>query len=543
LQIFLKTFDIFERTFLIQDDVSAAQVRRRGKPTSQFPKFDPVRMNILAAELKELYTAVTRPQQRLWIVDDALFPAASDAEKHPILQYWEAGGLSDDFTLVNTAEEHSPDASFASLAHRSTPEEWARQGKYLFDHRHYAQAEHCYSRAGNSFRREQDISRAFSLQSEAARFAGREERAEAASRYREAAEQFCALNMPERAAGCYDEAGLNKEAGDLLRRHGKLEMAALQYLKCNAFSEQFTRRDACVQASGCLEAAGKPTEALEVLQGAKLWPDALQMLLTRGGTIDRELRARVAKLAYLHFENRPDCTVQADEALRLFGTDAERERFLLAHRCYSRLIDLYRATNRPEKAARILEREGAWLEAARDYRTAQLPRQAAENSVRGVSFRMRWRQDGRASLDGISQKDVDEALNLTIESCRREDLKVLGYKCRALKLMLAGDVKGLSECADYFKDKLGKCTMTTTAGALVAADVLAWGLRYAQKKERDARARVVTMHVRVFDCMHGDISLEISIVMRVQADFKTRGLVLCILVCVFLSVLSLIRGC
>ena len=454
------------------------QVRRRGKPTSEFPQFDPIRMNILAAELKELYTAVTRPQQRLWIVDDVLFPAGADIEKHPMLQYWEAGGLSDGFTLVNTAEEHSPDASFASLAHRSTPEEWARQGKYLFEHRHYAQAEHCYSRAGDGFRREQEIARAFTLESEAARFAGREERAEAVARYREAAERFCDLMMPERAASCYDEAGMNREAGNLLRSHGKFQLAAIQYLKCTAFSEHFTRRDACLEASGCLETAGQLTGALEILQGAKLWPEALRMLVANGDAVESQLRARVAKLAYLHFENRRDCAAQADQALSLFGTDDARERFLLTHRCYDRLAALYRTTNRHEKAAKIMEREGAWLEAARDYRVAQLPRAAAESSIRGVSAGLRWR-DGRAVLEGLSEKDVCQALDPTIEGCcvAQDELKALGYKCRALKAMLAGDVEGLSECASYFRRRQCQYSMAKTSGALVAADLMAWELR------------------------------------------------------------------
>ncbi len=457
-----------------------SQVRLRGKPTAEFPQFDRIKMNILAAELKELYTAVTRPQQRLWIVDDALFPACgSEAEKHPILQYWEAGGVSDDFTLVNTAEEYSATASFASLAHRSTPEEWARQGKYLFTHRHYAQAEHCYSRAGPNYRREQDISRAFTLQSEAAQFAGREERAEAVVRFREAAERFCALEMPERASKCYDEAGMNREAGDLLRQHESFELAAKQYLKCTIFSEHFSRRDACLAASGCLESAGQPNQALEVLQGAKLWLEALQMLTTRSDAADPKLRASVAKLAFLHFENRPDCAAHADKAIQLFGTDAERERFLLAHRCHDRLVALYRATGRHDKAAKILEREGAWLEAARDYRAAQLPRPAGENAVRGVASVMRWRPDGRAALDGLSEAAAHEALESAIDGggVGKDELRVLSHKCLALRSMLGGDVGRLMECARYFARRQGQVKLTTAQGALEAADLMAWELR------------------------------------------------------------------
>ena len=459
------------------------QVRLRGKPTAEFPQFDRARMNILAAELKELYTAVTRPQQRLWIVDDALFPAGAEAEKHPMLQYWEAGGVSDDYTLVNTAEEYSPAASFASLAHRSTPEEWARQGQYLFEHRHYAQAEHCYSRAGASFRKEQDISRAYKLESEAARFAGREERADAVVRFREAAELFTALGMPERASKCYDEAGMNREAGDLLRQHGRYEPAAKQFLKCTAFTDQFSRRDACLAASGCLESAGKPSEALEVLQGAKLWPDALRTLVERGGAIDPQLRASVAKLAFLHFENRPESAALADEALQLFGTDSERERFLLAHRCHDRLIALYRSTGRHEKAAKILEREGAWLEAARDFRAAQLPRPAGENAVRGVAAGMRWRPNGTVVLEGLCEAEAHEALDPAIGGCggSKDELKVLGYKCLALRAMLSGDVGRLLDCARYFGGRHGQVTMRTAQGALAAAELMAWEMRCARK--------------------------------------------------------------
>ena len=436
---------------------------------------------MLAAELKELYTAVTRPQQRLWIVDDALFPAGgTEAEKHPMLQYWEAGGVSDDFTLVNTAEEYSQAASFASLAHHSTPEEWARQGKYLFEHNHYAQAEHCYSRAGAGFRLEQGISRAFTLQSEAERFAGREERAEAVARFREAAERFCALDMPERSSKCYDAAGMNREAGDILRKHEKYELAAKQYLKCTVTSESFSRRDACLAASECLELAGEQLQALEVLQGANLWPEALRMLNERGDAIDPRLRANVARLAFLHFRKKRGCAAHEDEALRLCGNDAEQERFLLAHRCHDRLVELYRTTGQHGKAAKILHEEGLWLEAARDYRAAQLPRLAGENTVRGVAAGMRWRPDGRVVLEGLSEAEAHEALASAIDVCSgsRDELRTLGYKCLALRAMLGGDVGRLLECTRYFGSRQGQVAITTAQGALLAADLMRWELRY-----------------------------------------------------------------
>jgi tetratricopeptide (TPR) repeat protein len=455
------------------------QVRKRGKPTTDYPQFDRVRMNILASELKELYTAVTRPQQRLWIVDEDMYTGDGDTDKHPMLQYWEAGGCSDSFTLVNSAEEYSAGASFASMAHRSTPEEWARQGKYLFEHKHYSQAEHCYSRAGVQFKRQQDISHAFMLRGEAARFSNREERVAARSKYGEAAESFKALEMWDRASECYEKGGMHREAGDLLKQRGQFEKAAEQYLKCTAFSDQYSRRDASLDACACLELAGQWMGALRVLQEAKLWREAIALLAANGDKIERAAMTRVAKLAYLHFEHKVDCQGYADDALRLHATDAERERFLITHKSYDRLIVLYRATEQHEKAANLLEKDGAWAEAAQHYRRAGLSKAAGENTVRAVSSGMRWDVNGQATLVDVTAGEAHTLLDKAIADCtgQRDELQVLARKCQALKAMLVGNSTGLAECAGFFSERFSRCNLSSPRMVDAAADLFAWDLR------------------------------------------------------------------
>lgn len=50
-------------------------------PTS-FPSFDEAKHILLCSELKQLYVAITRTKQRLWIFENA------DELSHPLFDYW-----------------------------------------------------------------------------------------------------------------------------------------------------------------------------------------------------------------------------------------------------------------------------------------------------------------------------------------------------------------------------------------------------------------------------------------------------------------------
>jgi tetratricopeptide (TPR) repeat protein len=120
--------------------------------TKAAPAFSEEKHNILAIELKILYTAITRARQRvgfplsssmrfdfnirllvqLWIFD------TDQESRETMFEYWNSLNLIDIVSSSNSV-------SFLSLAEKSSPEKWMKQGKAFFDRREYESALLCFN--------------------------------------------------------------------------------------------------------------------------------------------------------------------------------------------------------------------------------------------------------------------------------------------------------------------------------------------------------------------------------------------------------------
>ncbi|KAF9033219.1 hypothetical protein BDZ89DRAFT_983953 [Hymenopellis radicata] len=95
------------------------------------PVFENIRHATICTELKSLYVAITRARENVWIAD------ASEAGQS-MRAYW---------TSRNLIHNYAPGNDAPQLATSSTSEEWAAQGRELFDQKKYGAAKHCYTRA------------------------------------------------------------------------------------------------------------------------------------------------------------------------------------------------------------------------------------------------------------------------------------------------------------------------------------------------------------------------------------------------------------
>lgn len=96
--------------------------------------FDELQHKSLSAELKYLYTAITRAKCNLWIYD-----SHSD-NRLPVFDYWSKRGLVDVINVDDTSEN-------MPFATTSTPEEWKEQGDYFKRKRLWEPAMKCYNKA------------------------------------------------------------------------------------------------------------------------------------------------------------------------------------------------------------------------------------------------------------------------------------------------------------------------------------------------------------------------------------------------------------
>ncbi|KAF8020980.1 hypothetical protein BT93_G1407 [Corymbia citriodora subsp. variegata] len=200
------------------------------------PSFDDAKHNILCSELKQLYVAITRTRQRLWICENAL------EFSKPMFDYWKKKCLVQVRAVDHTLAE--------AMQVRSMPEEWKSQGFKLLREGNYPMATMCFERAryeygeklakASAFKADADLKHVLSPQ-------------EASDLRRQAAEIFEAIGLADSAAECfymlkeYEKAGriyMDKcgesaleKAGDCFSLAGRYTLAAEAYAKGNIFSK------------------------------------------------------------------------------------------------------------------------------------------------------------------------------------------------------------------------------------------------------------------------------------------------------------------
>ncbi|KAK3421370.1 hypothetical protein EUGRSUZ_G02028 [Eucalyptus grandis] len=200
------------------------------------PSFDDAKHNILCSELKQLYVAITRTRQRLWICENAL------EFSKPILDYWKKKCLIQ-VRLVDHALAEA-------MQVRSTPEEWKLQGFKLLREGNYPMAIMCFERARYTYGEKLAKASAFKADADLKHISNPQE---ASDLRRQAAEIYETIGMADSAAECfymlkeYEMAGkiyMDKCGESALEKAGECfslarcySLAAEAYARANIFSK------------------------------------------------------------------------------------------------------------------------------------------------------------------------------------------------------------------------------------------------------------------------------------------------------------------
>ncbi|RVW47891.1 Helicase SEN1 [Vitis vinifera] len=158
--------------------------------------FDEAKHNVLCSELKQLYVAITRTRQRLWICD------IIDEVSKPMLEYWEK------LSLIQVRCLHDLVAQGMQVASR--PDEWRSQGFKLFHEHNYEMARLCFEKAGDMYN--EKFARAASLQALANSISSSSPQM-AKNYLSEAADMFEGIGKAEYAAKCFFEMRSYERAG------------------------------------------------------------------------------------------------------------------------------------------------------------------------------------------------------------------------------------------------------------------------------------------------------------------------------------------
>ncbi|XP_057960849.1 uncharacterized protein LOC131152911 [Malania oleifera] len=192
--------------------------------------------NVLCSELKQLYVAMTRTRQRLWICENR------EGLTNPVFDYWKI------LSLVKVSQ--LDDSLVLGMQGASSPYEWRSRGIKLFYENNYEMAIMCFERAGDVYMEKWAKAKFHQTTAECMWHSNPEN---ASKILRQAAELFDAIGKGGIAAECfyklkeYDKAGriymekcgesMLDRAAECFCKAGHHMLAAELYARGNFFSE------------------------------------------------------------------------------------------------------------------------------------------------------------------------------------------------------------------------------------------------------------------------------------------------------------------
>ncbi|KAI3840106.1 hypothetical protein MKX03_003562 [Papaver bracteatum] len=260
---------------------------------AKFPKFSEGRHQILCSELKQLYVAITRTRQRLWICENI------DDFSKPMFDYWKK--------LCLVQERELDESLVRAMQVTSSKEEWTSRGIKLLDEGNFEMATMCFERAGDSFL--EKLAKASGLRAAGVHMLGSNTKLAHVALV-EAAEIYESIGKADLAAKCFMDikdfkrAGMMylencgdsrlEDAGDCFSVAGCWSTASDVYSRCNCFSKCLL-----VCANGNLFETG--------LQFMKLWKESARLNLDTAKSQDLiDMERSFLKSCALHYHQQND---------------------------------------------------------------------------------------------------------------------------------------------------------------------------------------------------------------------------------------------
>ncbi|KAG6714356.1 hypothetical protein I3842_05G198900 [Carya illinoinensis] len=307
--------------------------------------------NVMCSELKQLYVAVTRTRQRLWICEN------TEEFCKPMFDYWKKK------RLVQVKQLDYLLAQAMQVA--SSSEEWRSRGMKLYHDCNYEIATMCFERAGDTYWERR--SKAASLRATADRMRHLNPKA-ANGILREAANIFEAIGKGDSAARCFFESGDYERAGRLyLEKCGesKLEKAGECFSLAGCYEQA-----ADVYARGyfflkCLKVCSKGKLFDKGLEYIRHWKQDATMdfgVIRRGKVIEKLELEFLESCAHHYYEHKDHISMM--RFVKGFHSIELMRKFLKRLGCFDELLLLEEELGNFLEAANIAKLRGDILKAS-----------------------------------------------------------------------------------------------------------------------------------------------------------------------------------
>ncbi|PWA77945.1 uvrD-like Helicase, ATP-binding domain, P-loop containing nucleoside triphosphate hydrolase [Artemisia annua] len=289
------------------------------KLPQSFPTFSKERHNVLCSELKQLYVAITRTRQRLWICENK-----KELSK-PMFDYWKMKGLVQIRKLDSSVVQ--------SMWVASTPQEWWERGKKLFYENNFVMETLCFERAGDITW--EKLAKAFGFRASADQIRGTNH--ESFLGYvREAAGIFESIRKFESAASCYCDLGEFEIAGKLyLNKCGKVDVAAECFTLSRCYTEAAEAYAKGDHFANCLLVCKRGKLFDKGLEYIKYWKEHVNVRSKEVRKIEQEFLENGA----LKYHENKDCESMT-KFVRVFSSIESKRVFLRSLGCIDDLLSL-----------------------------------------------------------------------------------------------------------------------------------------------------------------------------------------------------------
>ncbi|CAL5430271.1 unnamed protein product [Camellia sinensis] len=348
-----------------------------------YPKFDKERHNVLCSELKQLYVAITRTRQRLWICEN------TEELSKPMFDYWKKK------CLVQVRKLDDSLAQAMQVA--SSPEEWKKRGIKLYHENNYERATMCFERAGDTMWGKR--AKASGLKANADRMCGSNPEG-ACTVLREAAELFDSIGMAKSAAECFCDSGEYERAGRIyLEKCGETEL--------NKAGECFSLAGSYKLAAKVYACGKYFSECLSVCTKGKLFDMGLQyiqgwkqdahrdngMMVKRSEEINKIEQQFLESCALNYYELKDNRSMM--KFVRAFHSMDSVRNFLKSLDCLDELLVMEEESGNFLEAAKVAELRGDVLRKADLIGKAGHFKEASKLILRYVFSNSLWASGSR----------------------------------------------------------------------------------------------------------------------------------------------------
>ncbi|CAG8521874.1 1680_t:CDS:10 [Paraglomus brasilianum] len=291
---------------------------------------------ILSSELKNLYVAITRARQHVWIFEEDPGPI------HPIQRYWEH------HELVKVTYDLNEISTLTTLVKKSNSYDWDRQGKNFFEQQKYDQAMICFRKGGNEERHK--LAEAYYLQ-QRARLHIDSDSDTVRNNFKKAAEAFDKCNRWAQEALCYQDGGMHAEAGKAYSKCKMFDHAADCYFQASMWTA----------AGDSYKMAKKYSDAIDAYKRCNQYETIINLMKRHRQEISKELLLENVHHVYDHYRLKNE--KMKEQTLAILPTQEEQIEFLKTYGLND-LLEFYEGKCMFRDAARLHHSIGKLEDAA-----------------------------------------------------------------------------------------------------------------------------------------------------------------------------------